>query len=121
MHKSIMQKALGEQWHQLPPALKTHYQYDSNFDIGFLDITYPKIMYPYLTFLHWIGALINRQGSNIPTTVKKQMRGDIQYWNRVIQFPQGKTVFFNSIWIHLNRGHHYDVGYYRGIRPDGNR
>ena len=99
-NKSIMQKALGRQWQQLPPVLQAHYQYEKNSDIGYLNIEYPSYMQPYFTLLHRLGALINRRGKKIPTTVEKQMQGDRQYWNRTIQFPDNKSILFKSIWVH---------------------
>lgn len=98
--KSLMQIALGDQWKELPPALQAHYQSHDNSDIGQLDIEYPLFMQPYLTLLHLLGALINRRGKNIPTTVEKHMKGDIQYWKRSILFTGDKTIFFNSFWLH---------------------
>lgn len=99
-NQSLMQKALGDQWQQLPPVLQTHYQHNSNSDIGYLNIDYPIYMHPYLTFLHLFGALINRRGKNISTTVEKKMQGHIQFWKRTICFPKNKTILFNSFWIH---------------------
>jgi len=98
--QSLMQIALGDQWQKLPAALQAHYQHDINSDVGCLDIKYPIYMQPYLTLLHLLGALINRRGENIPTTVEKHMQGDVQYWKRTIRFPQNKIIFFKSFWVH---------------------
>jgi hypothetical protein len=94
----LMQRALGSQWEELPPALQRHYMYNNNVDVGALDISYPGLMQPYLNLLRLLGALINRRGSEIPTTVSKRMEGDTQYWERTISFPDGKVVLFNSRW-----------------------
>ena len=102
-NQSLMQKALGDQWQQLPPALQAHYQHNTNSDVGHLNIEYPIYMHPYLTFLHLLGALINQSGTSIPTTVEKYMQGDTQYWKRTIRFPQKKTIFFNSFWVYGNK------------------
>lgn len=99
-NQSLMQKTLGDQWKQLPPVLKSHYQHNSNSDIGYLNIEYPIYMHPYLTFLHLFGALINRRGKNLPTTVEKHMQGHIQFWKRTISFPGNTTILFNSFWIY---------------------
>lgn len=96
----LMQRALGHQWKLLPPALQRHYQHGDNSDVGTLNISYPGLMQPYLGMLHMLGALINRRGTNIPTTVSKRMEGDIQYWGRSVRFPDGKTVVFKSWWEH---------------------
>jgi hypothetical protein len=95
-----MQKALGDQWQQLPLALKSHYQHNKNSDTGYLNVEYPIYMYPYLTFLHLFGVLINRRGKNLPTTVEKHMQGQIQFWKRTINFPESTRVLFNSFWIY---------------------
>ena len=97
---SLMQKALGSQWQQLAPALQAHYQHNTNSDIGHLDIEYPVYMHPYLTLLRLAGALINRRGTKIPTTVEKYMQDDIQYWKRSIRFQDNKTIYFKSFWIY---------------------
>ena len=99
-NKSLMQKALGDQWQQLPPVLQAHYQYSTNSDIGYMDIEYPIYMQPYLTFLRMFGALINRRGKNIPTIVQKQMQDEAQYWKRTIRFPNNKTIYFKSFWVY---------------------
>ena len=95
-----MQIALADQWQQLPPALQAHYQFNDNSDIGHLDIKYPIYMQPYLTLLRLFGALINRRGEKVPTTVEKHMQGDIQYWKRTIRFSQDKIILFKSFWFH---------------------
>lgn len=98
--ESLMQRALGNNWHQLPASLQAHYQYQSNTDNGHLDIEFPFFMFPLLTLLRLLGVLINRRGKRIPTLVQKNMDGNIQRWHRRIQFPDGKTIHFNSFWIH---------------------
>lgn len=99
-NKSLMQIALGDQWQELPLALQAHYQSKTNSDIGEMDIEYPVYMQPYLSVLRLFGALINRRGKNIPTTVEKHMKGDVQYWKRTIRFPQDKIIFFKSFWVY---------------------
>jgi hypothetical protein len=101
--QSLMQIALGDQWQQLPIVLQAHYQYKANTDTGCLDINYPVYMQPYLTFLRLFGALINRRGKNIPTTVEKHMQGNIQYWKRTIRFDQNKIIYFKSFWVHQSK------------------
>ena len=71
--QSLMQQVLGKQWSLLPAALQAHYKYQTNTDIGALDIEYPEIMQPYLNFMRLLGALVNKQGKAIPTTVEKIM------------------------------------------------
>lgn len=98
--QNLMQQILGVQWDQLPPALRAHYRTNSNTDIGELDIEYPKWMQLYLNLLHLFGALINRRGKAVATQVEKRMVGKLQYWKRFLHFSDGKTVCFNSHWVH---------------------
>lgn len=97
---NLMQQALGAQWEQLPAALRAHYQTKANMDIGVLDIEYSRVMQLYLNVLHLVGALINRCGKSIPTTVEKHMEGQVQRWRRTMQFPDGKTILFKSRWVY---------------------
>jgi hypothetical protein len=96
----LMQQALGMQWQQLPAALQAHYQQSRNTDVGALDIAYPDLMQPYLSFLRLLGALVNRRGKAVPTTVEKWMEGGTQRWKRTITFPDGKAIFFKSHWVY---------------------
>ncbi len=96
----LMQQMLGDQWEQLPPALQKHYQYGNNTDTGTLDIDYPGFMQLYLSIMRRLGALINRRGKHIPTTVRKQMRKGTQHWERSILYPDGDTILFKSYWKH---------------------
>lgn len=95
---SIMQQALHDQWEQLPPSLKAHYQGEDNADVGKLSIEYPAAMQLPLNLLRIFGALINRAGNEIPATVEKSMSRDKQYWRREINFLDGKKVVFKSVW-----------------------
>ncbi len=99
-NSSPIQKALGEHWQQLPPALQSHHQNDTNSDRGNLDIDYPLYMHPYLTFLHFFGALIDRRCRHIYTIVEKHMCGDVQFWKRIIHFPDNKKIYFKSYWVY---------------------
>lgn len=96
----LMQQVLGNQRTQLPAVLQKHYQHRDNTEVGVLNIEYPVFMQPYLSFLRLMGALINRRGKQIPTTVSKRMVGDIQYWHRSISFPNGRVVLFKSRWTY---------------------
>lgn len=97
--KSLMQRALGDDWERLPASLQAHYQFGPNVDVGHMDIEFPVWMKPYLWLLYRFGALLPRSGSQIPTRVEKDVVEDRQYWRRTIQFPDGKQVTFNSFWV----------------------
>jgi hypothetical protein len=97
---SLMKLALGEAWERLPPALKAHYQAGLNRDVGALDVEYPRAMQLYLNVLRRLGALVNRPGKAVPTVVEKRIEGGIQYWKRVMRFPDGGSVRFESRWVY---------------------
>jgi len=96
--KSLMQLALGADWHKLPASLKAHYQAGSNVDIGYLDIEFPRYMRPYLWLLHGFGALLPRSGKGLSTRVEKDEVSGRQNWRRTVTFPDGKIFLFNSYW-----------------------
>lgn len=110
--KSLMQTALGEQWDLLPKALKNHYsasQEGENLALGSLDIDYPWFMQWPLTVLKLMGALVNRRGKGLTTKVSKSMRGEKQLWHRSIEFPDGKVLSFNSVFV--AHGNHQFIEY----------
>jgi len=94
-----MQRALGDDWDKLPPALQAHYYFGTTTDTGHMDIEYPRFMQPCLSVLRVIGALINRSGRQVSTVVEKSVVGDRQYWRRTMTYPDGKVVYFNSFWV----------------------
>jgi len=98
--KSLMQRALGNDWHKLPPALQAHYRFGKTTDTGRMDIDYPRFMQPYLSVLRVFGALVNLRGEQIPTVVEKKVVGERQYWRRTITYPNGKVIYFNSYWVY---------------------
>jgi hypothetical protein len=96
----LMQRALGAQWDELPPALKAHYAGPASVDVGALDVEYPRFMQPAVDALHWLGALVNRRGTAVPTLVEKWFDGERQHWRRTLRYADGKQVFFASHWVH---------------------
>ena len=94
---SMMQRALGEQWDELAPALKAHYAVAKNCDVGVLSIEYPKAMQWPLNFLRLFGTLINQQAQQVPTQVSKWMAGEQQQWQRRVDLPN-QLMSFNSSW-----------------------
>lgn len=97
--KSLMQRALGADWENLPPALQAHYRFGTTTDTGTMDIDYPRFMQPCLGILRWLGALIDRRGRGVSTIVKKKVEGERQYWRRTITFADGQVVRFDSFWV----------------------
>lgn len=131
--KSLMQRALGDDWEKLPAALQAHYRFGATTDTGSMAIEYPRFMQAYLSALRLVGALVNRRSHAVATVVNKRVVGDRQYWRRTITYPDGKVIHFNSFWVHaggnqvieyvnpllgLQMAVHLDEGrlHYRGIR-----
>lgn len=97
---SLMQRALGAQWHELPPALQIHYGDGLAIDRGRLDIEFPWFMRPLLLLLRLIGALVDRRGSAVETVVEKRMAGATQTWRRRLRYADGHTRSFDTVWCH---------------------
>lgn len=97
--KSLMQRALGDDWDRLPPALQAHYRFGTTTDTGHMDIEYPRFMQACLSVLRVFGALVDRSGRKVSTVVEKSVVGDRQYWRRTISYPDGKTIRFDSFWV----------------------
>ena len=101
-NKSLMQQALGQQWELLPPALKAHYgenEDGENHATGVLSINYPWFMQWPLSFFRLLGALVNKRGENLTTTVSKINKDGKQFWHREIVYPNGKTIVFDSVFV----------------------
>lgn len=94
--KSLMQAALGNDWNKLPPALQGHYRAGKTVEVGYLDIRYPRFMQIPLNIFRLMGALVNRRGEKTATTVAKWDQNGKQVWTRVITYPDGKAIRFNS-------------------------
>jgi hypothetical protein len=104
---SLIQRALGEDWQRLPPALQAHYGPSvsgTTVDAGELDISYPRAMQPVLRLLSLIGALVHQRG-RAATTVVKQTIGERQHWRRTLRYADGQVLHFNSTWTLTANGH----------------
>ncbi len=96
----MMQQALGEQWQQLPEALKNHYREDNrgnNYANGHMDIQYPWFMQWILNIFYFFGILLNRKGQMVKTEVTRTTKNGHQQWHRIITFADGNIKKFNSI------------------------
>lgn len=96
---SLMQQALGTQWAQLPPVLQAHYPAGAagmSAEEGALDIDYPACMQWPLNGLRLLGALANRRGKAIPTTVIRMDGHYLQQWERRIRYADGREILFRS-------------------------
>ena len=103
-----MQKALGEQWYQLPPALMAHYDENENGENlahGLLTIEYPWFMQWPLNFFRIMGALVNKRGRALKTKVTKINKDGKQFWHREVDYPDRKKIIFESVFV---SGHNRD-------------
>lgn len=96
---SLIEKALGADWEQLPEALRAHYRDGTATDRGHLDIEFPRFMRPAWWLLHRLGALIDGPGRAVETVVEKRVDGQRQYWHRRLRYADGYCVRFNSFWV----------------------
>ncbi|MBS1190825.1 MAG: hypothetical protein H6R10_2617 [Rhodocyclaceae bacterium] len=124
--KSLMQKALGDDWHKLPPALQAHYRFGRTTDVGHMDIEYPRFMQPYLSVLRLFGALVDRGGRQIATVVEKSVVGERQYWRRTIRYADGKEIRFDSFWVSADGNEVIEyvnpvLGLQMAVHVEGNR
>ena len=102
--QSLMQKALGQQWQQLPASLQAHYdenQAGSNYAEGQMDIDFPRFMQLPLSLFKRMGTLVNRRGKGLETTVEKTMKNGKQYWHRVITYADGERIVFDSLFTYI--------------------
>lgn len=95
---SPVQQALGEAWQQLPTGLQVHYLMTSNIhrEQGYLDVEYPKWLQWPLNLLVRTGALLNRRGKAVPTTVERRLENGKEFWFRTLVFADGETMTFTS-------------------------
>ncbi len=103
-----MQDALGNQWDLLSLALKNHYGENENGEnhaTGLLSIDYPWFMQWPLSVFRLMGALVNKRGKDLKTSVSKINKGSQQFWHREIVYPNGKTIIFDSVFVSASVGH----------------
>ena len=101
---SLMQTVLGQDWAQLPPALRAHYTEGSSVERGHLDIHFPRYLQPLFRVLHLLGALVHRRGYGVATEVRKQDTARGQAWQRRMHFADGQVVRFDSLWLASGHG-----------------
>jgi len=95
----LMQRALGDDWQKLPPALQAHHRSVCT-ESGSMTIEYPRSMQPYLMLLRRLGALVDRSGAEVATVVKKSVEGGRRHWRRTMTWADSESIPFNSFWVH---------------------
>lgn len=96
---SLLQQALGEDWHKLPGVIQRHYQlYNGQQNVleGTMAIAYPSFMFPLIWLLHLFGGLVLWSGNEVQTRVQKTAGADILHWQRIMTYPDGKIDYFRS-------------------------
>ncbi len=106
--ESIFQSVFGQKWHILPDILRKRYSNSSySNDIitvqGKLDISFPKMMYPFLHFFRLFNILVPYQGNDVPVTVNFRSMPDasILCFDRTFHFPNKKAYQFRSYMQHI--------------------
>jgi Domain of unknown function (DUF4166) len=100
----LMQKALGNSWHDLPPVIQRHYQLQAdqqtaNVVTGIMHVNYPFFVRPMLFITRLMGGLIDLKGDNMDARVEKWVKADSPktlFWKRTLQAPNGKNTVFAS-------------------------
>jgi hypothetical protein len=99
----LFQFVFGQQWDQLPPALRKRYANHSYSNelvtvTGKLNVHYSRFMSFLLPLLKLVGALVPYQGNDVPVTVKFQSHKDSPaiHFDRTFYFPDKKPYDFWS-------------------------
>lgn len=99
-----LRQALGAKWVQLPATLKAHYRDGRTRECGVLEVMFPRAMRPVWWLLSRFGALVDRPGGNIATTVLRHSVPEGQRWERRLRYPDGGECTFHSTWQHTAHG-----------------
>jgi hypothetical protein len=109
--QSVVEKALGEQWHELSTIIKRHYDlkpgHKSEVHLrGTMDEVYHSwIGKLFLLPGRIFGALVPYKGKNIPTVVKNWAAHNSPHtmnWHRQLYFPGKRPVTFQSKMVHYH-------------------
>ena len=103
---SILQKALAEDWDQLPAVTQRHYSVprDSNTCLkGNMEIGYPSYLFSLISLIHLCGGLVSRRGKHVETLVEKTIsaQNETLNWKRTLTYPDGKKDYFYSQMVYL--------------------
>lgn len=99
MSLSLMERILGDDWHQLPGVIQRHYQISGGQQsrlLGTMEITYPGYLYPLVWLIHLFGGVILWRGPAVQAEVDKSVDGEILHWRRTMTYPDGKIDYFRS-------------------------
>lgn len=97
--QGLMQQALGEAWHRLPPALQAHHLPGSTRDVGQLAVEHPGWVGPVLHLAWALGVRLPRRAPVVDTRVDKTTTGQRQQWRRTLRLPDGRVQRFDSAWV----------------------
>ena len=104
----IFQSAFGKKWDLLPDILRkrysnTSYSNDAITARGKLDVSFPRVMYPFLYFCGLFNMLVPYRGNDVPVEVNFISMPDSSMlcFNRIFHFPNKKTYQFCSYMKHI--------------------
>lgn len=95
---SPVKLALKHCWDDLPPALQAHYRVDNSklhTESGHLSVEYPFWLQWPLNLVVRFGILVNQREQQVPTTVQRELRDGVEYWQRQLAFSK-KPASFSS-------------------------
>lgn len=108
--RSIMQKALGERWHQLDDIVQRHYEMSPGVPAcvtihGVMDeVFHSNVAKLFLLPGRVLGALVPYRGKDIPTEVRnwtEDNNAKAMFWHRTLQFPDKPLAVFKSRMEHV--------------------
>ncbi len=124
--QAVIKQALGEQWNELHPIVKRHYDITPGDDSQMIirgimsEVYHSKIARLFLLPGRIFGALVPYKGKDIPTEVKNWTTHDnhrAMFWYRTLIFPNKRPVIFRSRMEYVSNGEIIEyVKYGLGIR-----
>lgn len=122
MSISLMERALGDDWHKLPAVIQKHYQLTGEQQScleGTMEIAYPSYLFPLIWLIHLFGGLVLWRGQAVHTQVDKTSSppGEVLHWRRTMTYPDGKIDYFRSQ-MHYSAAHELieTIGFGFGLR-----
>ncbi len=104
MKKSIIEKAVGDAWENLPGIIREHYgmvpgtSCEKRCSGAMDEVWHATAIKPFLVFGRLFKALVPYRGKDIPTNVRNYTCEDepVMHWHRTFLFPQKSPLVFKS-------------------------
>lgn len=100
----VIAQALGEEWHQLHPLVRRHYDIRPGSDSRIMiegvmnEVDFSRRATPLIATATLCGALLGKRGINIPVTVGNTSHRDsgAMHWHRTFRYPGEAPRIFES-------------------------